>query len=57
MARTAQDSGGGWATSRLVGSLGRIPITSQKWLRGKNDKSYHGKQYKKVLVVHSKQQQ
>ena len=35
MARTAQDSGGGWATSRLVGSLGRIPITSQKWLRGK----------------------
>ena len=35
MARTAQGSGGGWATSRLVGSLGRIPTTSQKWLRGK----------------------
>ena len=35
MAQIVQGSGGGWATSKLVGSLRRIPTTSQKWLRGK----------------------
>ena len=34
MARPAQGSGGGYVTSRPVGSP-RTPTTSQKWLRDK----------------------
>ena len=36
-----------------MGSLGRMPITSQKQLKGKNGKSCHGRQYKKAIVVNS----
>ena len=36
-----------------MGSLGRMPITSQKQLKGKNSKSCHGRQYKKAIVVNS----
>ena len=57
MAQPTQCSGGGWATSRPVGSLGMTPTTGQKQLMGKNDKSYQRMQYKKTIDVHSKQQQ
>ena len=53
MAQPTQGSGGGWVANRPVGSLGRIPTTDQKWLRGKNGKSCHGKQYKKAIDMHS----
>ena len=53
MAQPTQGSGGGWVANRPVGSLGRIPTTDQKWLRGKNGKSCHGKQYKKAINMHS----
>ena len=35
MAQPAQGTGGGWATSRLVGGQGKTPIIGQKQLRGK----------------------
>ena len=47
MARPTQCSGGGWTANKLVGSPRRTPTTGQKLLRGKNSKSYHGKQYKR----------
>ena len=47
MAQPTQCSSGGWAADRPVGSLERIPITGQKRLKGKNDKSCHGRQYKR----------
>ena len=50
MAQPAQCSGGGWATSRPVGDQERAPTTSQ-------NKSYHDRQYKKALAVHSEEQQ
>ena len=53
MAQPTQGSGGGWVANRPVGSPGRIPTTDQKWLRGKNGKSCHGKQYKKAIDMHS----
>ena len=53
MAQPTQCNGGGWAADKLVGSLGRTPTTSQKRLRGKNDKSCHNRWYKKAIDVHS----
>ena len=53
MAQPTQGSGGGWIANRPVGSPGRIPTTDQKWLRDKNGKSCHGKQYKKAIDMHS----
>ena len=47
MAQPTQCNGGGWATGRPVVNLERMPITSQKWLKGKNGKSYHSVQYKR----------
>ena len=41
-----QCNGSGWAVGKPVGSLGRTPMWSQKQLKGKNDKFYHGRQYK-----------
>ena len=38
--------GGGWPLSRPVVSLRRTPKMSQKWLKGKNGKFCHSKQYK-----------
>ena len=35
MAQPAQGTGGGWATSRLVGGQGKTLIIGQKKLRGK----------------------
>ena len=34
VAQPTQDSGGGWAANKPVGSLGMTPTTSQKWLMG-----------------------
>ena len=52
MAWPTQCSGGCWA----VGNPKRTPTTGQKQLRGKNGKSCHNKQYKKVIEMHSEQQ-
>ena len=38
--------GGGWPLSRPVVSLRRTPKMSQKWLKGKNVKFCHSRQYK-----------
>ena len=57
MARPTYCSSGGWAASRLVGSLGRTPTIGQKQLMGKNGKSCQCRQYKKTIDVHNKQQQ
>ena len=55
MARLVQISGDGWAADKLVGGLGRTPISRQKRLMGKTVKTYHGRQYKKrALTMHSK---
>ena len=47
MARLVQISGDGWAANKLMGGLGRTPISGQKRIRGKTVKTYHGKKYKK----------
>jgi len=57
VARPTQCSGSGWAIGKLVGSPGRTPTTGQKQLRGKNGKSYHGRQYKRAINMHNKKQQ
>ena len=57
MAWSAQGSGGGWAANRLVGNPGRTPIIGQKWLRGKNDKSCHSRQYKMPQTCTVKQEE
>ena len=49
MARPSQVIGDGWVADRLVGGLGRIPISGQKQLRGKTVKTRHDRQYKKGL--------
>ena len=56
MAWPTQCSGGCWAVGKPVGSPKRTPTTGQKQLRGKNGKSCHNKQYKKVIEMHSEQQ-
>ena len=47
MVHPMQCNGSGWALGRPVGSPGRTPTTSQKQLRGKNDKFCHGRQHKR----------
>ena len=57
MAQPTQCSVGSWAAGRLVSNTGRTPMTCKKQLSGKNGKSYHDRQYKKAIDVHSKKQQ
>ena len=42
--------GSGQVASKLVGSLGRIPIRSQKQLKGKKGKFHNGRWYQKGVV-------
>ena len=47
MVQSTQCNGSGWVAGKPVGSLEKTPTTSQKRVRGKNGKSFHGKQYKR----------
>ena len=47
MVQPTQCNGSGWAAGKPVGSLEKTPTTSQKRVRGKNGKLFHGKQYKR----------